>query len=264
MDATSTSTLTSAPTGAQAIERALSVLSCFMGPEPELGISDISRRLDLTPSTAHRIVRALVGAGYLDQNPKTDRYYLGRSAILLGQVAQRAMGLDRALPVLEEVAARTEESVNFVVLQADYGVVTLRLDTAHALRFEQPVGTRVGLFCSASGKAMLAFHPDGAQALDRLGRLTRRTEHTITSRRALERELQEIRERGYSLDEQEGQLGVRCVAAPVLNPTGHAMAAIAVQVPTVRMAKEELHRLGPVVMEAAGRVADLLGGDGRI
>jgi IclR family acetate operon transcriptional repressor len=246
------------PTGSQAIERALAVLGCFMGPEPELGITEIARRLGLYPSTAHRIVRALATAGYLDQNPKTEQYYLGRSAVLLGQVAQRAVGLDRVTPLLEDLAARTGESVNFVVLDGDAGVVALRIDTHQALRFDQPVGTRVGLSCSASGKALLAFHADREAAIKRLGRLERHTEFTITNRDALERELGSIRERGYSLDEQETQLGVRCIAVPVLGPSGHAHAAIAVQIPTVRMPREKLPELAPAVRETAERAASLV------
>jgi IclR family acetate operon transcriptional repressor len=248
-----------APTGSQAIERAIAVLDCFVTlGEPELGISQIARRLALSPSTVHRMVRALMTAGYLDQNPRTEQYYLGRSAVLLGQVAQRAVGLDAAIPVLEDLAQRTGESVNFGVLEGDAGIVALRIDTKHPLRFDQPVGTRVGLHCSSMGKALLAFHPDGAPASGRLGPLERHTEHTITSHDALERELAAIRERGYSLDEQETQLGVRCIGAPILDDSGHARAAIGVQIPTARMPREELPELGPLVIDAARRIAALI------
>jgi IclR family acetate operon transcriptional repressor len=250
---------TSAPTGAQAIERAIAVLDCFVSfGEPELGITQIARRLGLSPSTVHRMVRALMAAGYLDQNPRTEHYYLGRSAVLLGQVAQHAVGLDAALPVLEDLARGTGESVNFGVLEGDAGIVALRIDTKHPLRFDQPVGTRVGLHCSSMGKALLAFHPAGAAAIARLGALERHTEHTITTHDALERELAAIRDRGYSLDEQETQLGVRCIGAPILDRSGHARAAIAVQIPTVRMPRDELPELAPVVVEAAGRITALI------
>jgi IclR family transcriptional regulator, acetate operon repressor len=252
-----------APSGAQAIERSLAVLHCFMGTEPELGITEIARRLQLTPSTAHRIVRTLARAGYLEQNPKTEQYHLGLSAVLLGQVAQRVVGLDRVHAVIGALAERTGESVNFVVLEGDDGVVTLRIDTRHPLRFEQPVGTRVGLHRSAAGKTLLAFHPDGDVVLDRLGELEPYTDFTITTRAALERDLAAIRDRGFSLDEQESQLGVRCIAAPVLNDAGCAHAAIAVQIPTARMPKDQLLELAPFVRDAAERTAGLLGGQSR-
>jgi IclR family acetate operon transcriptional repressor len=248
----------SAPTGAQAIERALDVLGCFLGAEPELGNAEIARRLGLTPSTVHRMVRALANAGYLEQNPNTERYRLGRSAVLLGAVAQHVVGLDLAVPILGQVADATGESVNFVVLDGDAGVITHRVETKNPLRFAQPVGTRVGLHCSASGKAMLAFHPEGNDAVRRMRRLAGHTEHTITSRAALERELKLIRERGYSLDEQETQLGVRCIAAPLLDASQHAYAAVGVQIPTVRIAQEKLPELAPVVVDAVKRIRGLI------
>jgi IclR family transcriptional regulator, acetate operon repressor len=247
-----------APLGSQAIERALGVLDCFMASDAELGITEIARRLQLSPSTVHRIVRALLSAGYLDQNPRTDQYYLGRSAVLLGQFAQRAMGMDQVLPVLEEVAERTGESVNFGIREDGSAIVALRVETRHALRFEQQVGTRVPLYCSALGKALLAFGADPVADVRALGRLERFTQYTITGKAALERELRDTRERGYSLDEQEKLLGVRCIGAPVLEPGGHARAAIAVQIPSVRMPRDDLPGLAPVVTGAAARIADLL------
>jgi IclR family acetate operon transcriptional repressor len=247
-------------TGSQAIGRALDVLGCFLHPQQtELGIADISRQLSLTPSTAHRIVRALTDAGYLEQNTRTDRYHLGRSAVVLGSIAQRTLGLDLVSPVLEEVAAATGESVNYGILDGDGAVIMLRVETMHPLRFAQPVGTRVALPSSAMGKALLAFHTAGEDAVRSLGRLKKHTDFTITSAAALNQELALTRERGYSLDEQEGQLGVRCIGAPVLDDSGHAPAALAVQIPTVRMAREELPKLAPLVIDAATRVAALVG-----
>ena len=258
MEAGSANRETAARPGSQAIERALAVLDCFMDGQPEIGVTEIAQRLGLSLSTAHRIVRALLGAGYLAQNPKTDRYSLGRSAVLLGQVAQRAMGLEHVQPVLEGVASTTGESVNFGVLDGDAAVIQMRVETKHPLRFEQRVGKRVGLYCSALGKAMLAFNPDPAAIIRRLSPLETHTPHTLTTQAALERDLALTRERGYSLDEQETQLGARCIGSPVFDASGLAQSAIAVQIPTVRMPKEKLPEVAPIVLDAARRVTGLL------
>ena len=250
--------------GSQAIERALAVLDCFMAGQAELGVTEVARHLGLSVSTAHRIVRALVTAGYLAQNPKTERYYLGRSAVLLGQVAQRAVGLDHVLPVLEEVSGSTGESVNFGVLDGDAAVIEMRIESRHPLRFEQTVGKRVELYCSALGKAMLAFNPDPGAILRRLPPLEPHTEYTLTNHAALERDLALTRERGYSLDEQETQVGVRCIGSPVLDASGFAQSAIAVQIPTVRMPREKLPELAPIVLDAARRISGLVRTDRRL
>ncbi len=245
-------------TGSQAIERALSVLECFISSDPELGISEIARRLKLTPSTVHRIVRALTAAGYLEQNSATERYYLGRSAVLLGQIAERSTGLGMAYPVIERVATITSEATNLGIRDGDVAVVALRAESAHALRFEQPVGTHVHLHASAMGKALLAFAVDRTDVLRRLRRLQRFTEHTISSRAALEAELARTRERGYSLDEQETQLGVRCIGAPVLDASGQAYAAVGIQIPTVRMPQDRMIELAPLVLNAAEEIGRLI------
>jgi IclR family acetate operon transcriptional repressor len=250
--------------GSQAIERALAVLDCFMDGQPEQAVTGVARRLGLSVSTAHRIVRALVAAGYLAQNPKTDRYYLGRSAVLLGQVAQRAVGLEHVLPVLEEVSGRTGESVNFGVLDGDAAVIEIRIESKHPLRFERTVGARVGLYCSALGKALLAFNPDPEAVLRRLPPFERHTEYTLTTHAALERDLALTRERGYSLDEQETQIGVRCIGSPVLDASGFAQSAIAVQIPTVRMPKEKLPEVAPLVLDAAEQIRGLVRPDRRL
>ena len=264
MEAGSANREQAAPPGSQAIERALAVLDCFMDGQAELGVTEIARRLGLSVSTTHRIVRALVAAGYMAQNSKTDRYYLGRSAVLLGQVAQRALGLEHVLTVLEEVSGSTGESVNLGVLDGDAAVIEIRIESKHPLRFEQTVGQRVELYCSALGKAMLAFNPDPEAMLRRLSPFASHTEYTLTTLDQIERDLALTRERGYSLDEQESQLGVRCVGSPVLDAAGFAQSAIAVQIPTVRMPKEKLPEVAPIVLDAARRISGLLPPDRRL
>ena len=100
--------------GTKAIDRALDVLSSFVD-SPEQGITDIATRSSLSPSTVHRIVRALVQSGYLEQSPETDRYHLGHAAHVLGQTARESWGCDRALPILERIGGLTGESVNMGV-----------------------------------------------------------------------------------------------------------------------------------------------------
>jgi IclR family transcriptional regulator, acetate operon repressor len=249
--------------GSQAITRALAVLRRFMETE-ELGISELARELELSPSTVHRIVRALVTADFVEQNERTNRYYLGRAAVLLGQVAQHRYRLDLCLPLLERLGAESDESVNLVMRDGNAGIVTFRVECAHELRFQQPPGSRVGLHCSASGKSILAFSPDFDRALESLGRLDRLTPNTITSRAALREDLTRTRERGYSIDDEEFRAGVRCVGAPVLDASGHAQAAIAVQGPSVRLPHERLEQIAPLVKRTATEISSLIPPDRRI
>lgn len=244
--------------GTQAIERSLGVLSCFLQAKPELGVTEIARALDLSPSTVHRIVRALVAARFLDQNQRTNRYHLGRATLLLGQVAQHNFGLDRLLPVAERLAETTGESVNVGLPDGMQAIVALSVRSQHALRFEQPPGTRAALHCSAMGKALLAFSRDVDRQITALSPLAALTPNTITRPEHLRRELQQVRERGFSFDDEESIAGVRCLGAPILADDRRPRAALALQAPSVRLPRERIPELVPPLLDAADAMREAL------
>ncbi|MFI5613037.1 IclR family transcriptional regulator [Amycolatopsis sp. NPDC051903] len=245
--------------GAQTISRAFSVLRLFRDRRGDLGVGTIAKELGLNLSTTHRIVRALVAEGYLAQNTDSERYYLGTGALLLGQAAHRNFALDVVYPVLQQLAAVTGESVNLGVLTADAAVVVERIESAEPLRFTQAPGTRVPLHASSMGKALLAFNADAAErTLKGTRRLHRLTAKTHVSTRELRSELDQIRARGWSTDDEESNLGVRCVGAPIRDGAGLARAAIAVQAPSVRVPDERFDELGPEVTRAAKEISALL------
>jgi len=241
--------------GTQTIARALSVLAVLRDAGGDVGVIELARALDLHASTAHRILRALVAAGYVVQNAQTERYRLGPSAFLLGRAAERTLGFDEAMPLLEQLTAATGESVNLVIRDGDEGLVVLRVESEHPLRFIQPVGARVPLYCTSTGKVLLAFAGDLHEEVARLGELNRLTEATITSPRDLLADLEEIRKRGYSINRGERIPGVYGVAAPVLTSDGIASTALAVQGPGIRITDDRVPELGALVMETARAIA---------
>jgi IclR family acetate operon transcriptional repressor len=240
-------------TGAQAVERAIAILQCFDGPS-DLGVSQIANRVGIAVPTAHRIVRALVAGGLIDQDPDTDRYHLGVTSAVLGQLALDRLGLSKAVPDLERLAASTGEAVNLGVRVADDVMVVLHVPSREPLRFEQRPGTRVPLHVSAMGKALLAW--GNAPPSD--GKLDRYTTRSITSVTKLTRELEKVRRQGYSLNDEERNLGVRAVAVPLLDAEGKAVAAVALQGPTVRLTDRRLPKLVKTLRE----VVDGLGASG--
>ncbi|MBK1787616.1 IclR family transcriptional regulator [Prauserella cavernicola] len=248
-----------APAGTQAIGRALAVLKLLAERSGELGITRIAEHLGLSPGTAHRIVRALVADGLVAHNPRTDAYYLGAGTILLGQAAQRGFGLDRALPVLEQINAETQESVNLVVREGGESVVMLRVQSTLPLRFEQHPGARFPLYTTASGKAILAYSDDVEDYVAALPRHLRKiTARTLGTPAQLATQLEEIRERGYSIDEEENVAGVRCVGAPILDADGRAHAALVIQVPAVRMPARRVRELGARTVTASKEIAQFV------
>lgn len=244
--------------GAQTVVRALAVLGLLRHAASDLGVTEIARALSLHASTTHRILRALVAEGYVSQNPETDRYRLGREAFLLGLAAERNLGFAAVTPLLERLRDETDESSNLVVRDGDQGLVVLRAESREPLRFTQAAGTRIPLYCTSTGKALLAFSADVEAEVAGLGELRPMTSTTLTSRGRLLAELARVRQRGYSVNRGERIPGVCGVAAPVLDSSGLATAAVAVQGPTVRITEGRLGELGALVVKTAAEIAAAL------
>lgn len=250
--------MSEARSGAQSVERALRVLRVFETAPGELGVTEIAGQVGLSVSTTHRLVRALVAGGLLRQDPRTERYQLGPSLVVLGRRAEETLGYSRAQPVLEELARSTGESVNLGIRSGSDVLVVLDVASEQPLRFSQAPGTRIPLHTSAMGKCLLAFTDDPARAVESLPTLDPVTERTITSPTALLDELDRTRKRGWALNDEERNPGVRAVAAPVIGGEGQAIAAIAVQGPAVRLSKRQLPDVAKELEAATGRVAPLL------
>lgn len=256
----STATSNTSTAGTQAIDRTLAVLDLFRETQQDLGISDVAHRLDLNGSTVHRMVRALVEREYLAQDDVTERYYLGRAAVLLGHAANEGLGLQRAQTVLDRLRDETAESVNLGTRDGDDMVVLINAEPHQLLRFSQEPGSRLPVNATSMGKAWLAHSEstveDGVGSINQPLRAL--TPKTLAAKADLIQNLKQVRKRGYSIDDEEALSGVRCLAAPVLNKESTILAAIAVQAPAVRMSRKRLVALAPLVQAAAEEISHML------
>lgn len=244
--------------GTQAIGRAFAILRSFNVGRLELSISELASACQMSPSTTHRMCRALVVEGFLQQDESSARYSLGHASVLLGQLAQRSQGLDRALSMLKYVGTATGESINLGIRVGLIPTVLLRVESTFPLRLEQPPGTQVPIHASAIGKTFLAWSPDPKALLDSLKPLPRFTENTLITTNDLVKDIVTTRNRGYSIDDEEGILGVRCVGAPILDEAGIATAAVGIQVPAARMSKARFAELGEMSMTLGRDLAKVL------
>lgn len=242
--------------GAQAVERAIAVLRLFESAEPDLGITEIAHRTDLRISTAHRIVTALRHGGLLERDASTERYRLGVGMLTLGRRASDVLGIPRFVPSLEALAEETGESVNLGIRSGGEIVVVHRIASTHPLRFDQEPGSRVPIYASAMGKALLAAADDLSAEVKALGPLERFTKQTETAK-ALVDDLTTVKTRGWSLNDEERNVGVRAVGAAVCDPVGRPIAAIAVQGPAVRLTDARIKELGALVSRTAGQMSRL-------
>jgi IclR family acetate operon transcriptional repressor len=221
----------------QSLERALDLLEALATAD-ELGVSEIAAQTGLVPSTAHRLLGTLVARGYASQNPATGRYMLGYKLLELTSGVQDRLGRLRtaARPHLEAIQGETGETTNLVVLEGRDVVYIESVSGTRSVRLHTDVGRSIPAHTSGAGKALLAWRePDDVAALLEGAPLAPSTPHTITTLPALQDDLAKIRRRGYATDNEEHELGVACVATPILDHAGLPLAAISVSGPTPRM-----------------------------
>ncbi|MFI1092326.1 IclR family transcriptional regulator [Streptomyces sp. NPDC020917] len=214
-----------APPGAQAVTRALRLLHCFRDNAGELSASQLARRMELSPSTAHRLARTLVAAGFLEQDAHTARYRLGPSVAELGQLSLHQRGMHRAAPELDALARTTGATADLAIRDGGHAVILV----GGSVNAASGLGLRRPLHSTALGKVLLGWARPGGRQLDELPPLRAHTDRTITELADLRAELERVREAGYALNEGESAYGVRTVAVPVLDAAGHAHAALAVR-----------------------------------
>jgi len=243
------------------VRNAARLLKAFLTREEELGVAELSRRLGLGKSTVHRLLTTLLDEGMVEQDRGTGRYRLGIVMFELGEAVRLRMDLHGAAgAVLVRLREQTGESVQVGVPDGDDVVYLERLDSAHSLRLFGDPGRRVPLYCTSSGKVLLAFReePERVAYLARV-QLTPLTRHTIVDPSRLRDELSTVRTRGWAEAINERQVGVASLAAPVRDPSGEVVAAISVNAPVTRFRGVPRRRLAQTVMDAGEAVSRRLG-----
>lgn len=241
----------------QSLDRAFALLEAVADAGGSARLTELATTTGLPLPTIHRIVRSLVSGGYLRQEPSR-RYALGPRLIHLGDRAGRMLGV-WATPHLGELVAAFGETANMAMLEGDQAVYVAQVPSAHSMRMFTEVGRRVSAHSTGVGKALLAQLGDSevVTLLRRTG-MPARTGCTLTSPDALLAELTWIRERGWAMDDEEHESGVRCLAVPV--PDAPTLVAISVSGPTARVTPERLGAVLPLLQRVAGELSGQLRG----
>ena len=242
------------------VANAILLMKSFSDEQSELGISALAERLGLAKSTVHRLATTLVEAGMLEQNKETGKYRLGLAVFELGSLVRRKIDISfEAKPWLMTLREQTGETVDLSILDHGGVVCVNFLESKKVNRISSGIGLRKPVHCTAEGKALIAFQP--AATIERIigAKPERRTQRTITDLRVLKKELASIRARGYAIDDEEYELGVRSVAASISDDSGNSVAAVGVTGPTQRLTKSRLPDIARYVTEAAKGISLRLG-----
>ena len=242
------------------VATAIRLLKAFSDSDREIGISALSKKLGVSKSTVHRVATTLVAEGLLEQNPENDRYRLGLALFSLGTLVRRRMDIsNEAKPFLSKLRETTKENIHLAVLQGSEVVYVYDMESSQAVRLKPHLGSTKPLFCSAEGLAILAFQPPSF--VDRVlsGPLQPRTNNTMTDPAKIRARLEKIRADGYALEDEESEIGMRCVAAPIFDAEGHAVAAVGVAGPSQRLSTHAVANFAPQVRDAAASASMRLG-----
>jgi IclR family KDG regulon transcriptional repressor len=244
----------------RAVERALQILGCFDEEHPERGITEIAQVVDLHKATAHRIVTTLVNYGYLERAADGQKYRLGLELTNLGFKVIHRMDLRReALPYMTQLVQQWDETCDLSIFDRGEVFYIEVMRGNRALTIAAAVGQRLPAYCTASGKLFMAYLPPEELDIILNKKLVSYTDNTITSPDELRKQLEMIRNQGYAVDNEEMEVGVRAVSAPIYNRQGAVIAAVSIPSPTSRMTLDRIPKTVSTLTEATRAISRRMG-----
>ncbi|MEZ0213586.1 MAG: IclR family transcriptional regulator [Xanthobacteraceae bacterium] len=245
----------------QSLDRAIALLEVLAAADG-MALSDVARRAELPTSTVHRLLTTLQRRGVVAHDPASGQWMVGLGLFRIGSAYLRIRKLPEIGRILiRELSAAVDETVNMSMIDGAALVCVAQAEGHAPVRAFFRVGGALPIHASGGGKAILAaMEPEARRAWLGTDQLPRYTEHSHASRKALYADLAAIAERGYAVDDEEHTLGMRCVAAAVLNEFREPVGALSISAPTVRMAPERIDDLGARVRAAAAGLTRLYSG----
>ncbi|HET9079350.1 MAG TPA: IclR family transcriptional regulator [Trebonia sp.] len=253
-----------APRGDQvkALRHGLEILRMISDDQPVVGVSEMARKIGVHRSSASRLAATLHAMGFLSRAGEVGQYRLGPELIRLGRLANHDIDLvEQAIAPLRRVVEQTGETGHIGMLDGTEAVTIAVADGWQTVRMHSHVNKRSPASCSSLGKSLLSGLPDGGvRDLFEGQPLATRTEHSITALPALLTELGQVRTQGYACDNEEVELGLRCVAAPIKDASGAVVASLGLSGPAWRLTPPVVAELAEAVRRAAAEATTALGG----
>jgi DNA-binding IclR family transcriptional regulator len=242
------------------LDRAVAVLEMLGESDTALNLAEVCQKLNLHKSTAHRSLMVLERSALIERTPE-NRYRLGLKLYELGNRAVEQVDLrTRVHPYFRRLAAHVGETVHLSVLQKTSIVYLDKVEPNRRVCVSSKTGTSNPVYCTSMGKAMLAFQPPEVieQIVSKI-RFVRYTHKTLTTREALMKALDRVRRRGYAIDDQEIEVGVRCVGAPIFDENHQAIAAVSVSGPTSRITAPNMPEIAEHLLRCCRDISLSLG-----
>lgn len=245
----------------QSVKRAMMILECFTGPLKEMGITELANAMELSKSTLFGLVNTLLNEGYLEQNPENKKYRLGLKLFEMGSLVQRRMDIRQITrPYLEILSNRFCLTVHMAVYSSGEVVYIDKMDVPDAIIIYSQIGKRAPLHCTGIGKAILSYLPEAEiELLLQRKFLTKHTEHTIIEPEQLREELNRAHFSGFAVDNEEIEIGLRCVAAPIFDFQGRPIAALSISGAASQMTEEKILEISCDLKKVTVEISKKLG-----
>lgn len=243
------------------ILRACNILKRISEGKGTFKLSELAHLMKLDRSTTYRILLSLEKSGLVEKDQKTGEYSLGLAAFEIGSAYQRGVDfVPISKPIMEDLALKAQETVNLAVLSDTEILYIDKVDSPRSLGVMSKIGQRNQVYCTALGKALLAFQSEEEKAriIDAI-KFKSFTPNTITSKSELVRELKKVQKQGYALDCREIEEDVECIAAPIWNHSGEAIASISISGPQKKIQTAREKKFVGDVVKAASLISSRLG-----
>lgn len=236
----------------QSVDRALDVLA-ILATKDGMTLSEIATELEQSPATIYRVLTTLQAREVVEVTPTSQLWNIGPAAFQIGaSFLRRSSVVERSRPVMRDLMMQTGETANLGIENSDTVMFVSQVETHQSIRAFFPPGTQSPMHASGIGKALLShYSADRVKQLIKKYPLEKFTDKTIVEPDKLLEELENIRVTGFSLDDEEKNVGMRCIAAPILNFFGEAVAGISVSGPTHRMTLDRIEPISKAVRDAA-------------
>ena len=244
----------------QSVDRALAILG-IVSQHNQIGITDICKSLDLNKTTVYRLLSTLMNNGYIEQVKGSNKYRCTFKLFEMGNKRIQDLDLlEEAKPALEKLADLTKETVHLVVEEGTEIVYIHKVESTNTIRMHTWVGKKNPMYRTAVGKAILAFS-DKEKAIDiwNKSEIVQNTPYTITNINDFLEQLVLVRKNGYAIDNEETEIGIRCVAAPILNFSKNVIGALSISIPTIRFPENEIEIYGNHVKKCSEVISKKLG-----
>jgi DNA-binding IclR family transcriptional regulator len=245
----------------QSVGRALKILKLFSTGTPRLGITEISQRMDLHKATAQGLVRTLADEGFLEQDTETKKYRLGLSIYELGVALASGLEINqKAVEPAHQLALETQFVVRISILDRDSAIIILDAYPRSTPFLYPQFGLRFPLYCTAMGKALLAFlEPGFIREYCKKTDFTPFTKNTITQKKKLLEELAEIRKTGYAVNKEEHLMARASIGAPIFGRDGNIAASMSIVGEPVRILGNDFEHLAQKIIGKAFQISQMLG-----